>query len=58
MVMSPNSRWYECESLFSLDDLFNRMTVSEVLSQVVNLKQQGILHQVKPAISGAHYHSL
>ena len=32
--------------IVSLDELFNRMSVSEVLSQVANLKQQGILHQV------------
>lgn len=33
--------------LFSPDDLFSRTTVSEVLSQVVNLKHQGVLHEVR-----------
>lgn len=31
---------------FFTDDLFNRLTISEILSQVANLKQQGSLHEV------------
>ena len=42
----PQSRPSSSGVYAFLDDLFNRVSISEVLSQVANLKQQGILHQV------------